>query len=81
LSNVASQARNSARSEGRFRRDSFPSANRRTSVRPLSTDTAVSRNGRPPLPVGRTDHRLLDMALDEPPAMPRITPEAVDRCS
>src|SRR5580704_3267853 len=31
-----------------------------------------------PQPVGRTDHRLLDMALGEPPAMPRVAPEAVD---
>jgi hypothetical protein len=36
------------------------------------------RSGWPTLSVGRTAHRLLDMALDEPPAMPRITPEAVD---
>ena len=33
---------------------------------------------RPPLSVGRTDHRLLDMALGEPPAVLRITSEAVD---
>jgi len=39
---------------------------------------SANRSGRAPLPVGRTEHRLLDMAFGEPPAVPRITAEAVD---